>query len=162
MYRQHLEELAREHNVVLRLKPYTCYTGVVGQAFFASPNIVEVFDWDGSQRGYVAGLHEFGHVAHGHLEDYTRLYATRILEAECEAWQWALDNLREPLKPETVKRYFKDPDTGLRSYIRDYGTHPKAEQLIAAVTSGAVASDKLIVAGDVVHDPGPVFSDQLV
>ena len=142
MYRQHLEELAKEYNIQLSLIPETYFGGIKHMALFRfPPKRIEIFDWNEDQLGYVAGLHEFGHMAHGHADDFQESYVKRILEAECEAWQWALDNLREPLKPETVKRYFKDPDTGLRSYIRDYGTHPKAEQLLAAVTSGAIPSN---------------------
>lgn len=57
--------------------------------------------WDDSERAYFVGLHELGHVALNHngasRADFEERYLRRQLEAEAEAWQWALENSEEEL-----------------------------------------------------------------
>lgn len=113
-----LRRLARKLDVPIT---FTKKGRVWGTAYV--PGRVEIEGWcEESQCAYVCGLHELGHIAHGHVEGAIALaekYTARIVEAEAEAWAWALEHLDEPLLPET-----RDKIAGphwLGSYVKNAG-----------------------------------------
>lgn len=68
------------------------------------PPMVEIPDIVG-QKQYLIGLHELGHVIHGHTQgrppfgDKRFYFDNGVLKSEAQAWNWAMDVCLETIEP---------------------------------------------------------------
>lgn len=76
-----------------------------------------------TEAGYLAAMHEVGHINSGHTELTKELqgpwnpeYRRRIVGLEAEAWHWAFTNAL-PVSDSTVELAVQ----AFKSYIRDFG-----------------------------------------
>lgn len=123
---RHIRELAAELGVEARLDPDAyaippfipaSYAGKTNG--YSEPGEIAVWGFDGRPAAYFAALHELGHVAL-HWSDPRGVWAaakSRIVEAEAEAWDWALEHAEEPPDEETKELLATD---WLGSYARDW------------------------------------------
>jgi hypothetical protein len=103
---RHLRQLADDLGADLRLRPHGYLSGCSGSGALWGSYKGEVDlgghwaivrGWDASERAYLVALHELGHLAYDHhgttTDDFIARYHSRELEAEAEAWEWALDRV---------------------------------------------------------------------
>lgn len=94
-FERHLRELAAELGAELYLQRDRPADGVAAGWAHVGRS-ASVVGWHGnSHLAYFAGLHELGHIAKGHVDSWKALhsrYTIRTLDAEAEAWEWALEH----------------------------------------------------------------------
>ena len=115
--RQHVEELADKLGVQVRYLPAFRHRDA-----HAGPGFIRVAPPETSEL-YYSALHELGHHAQGHAHQYAHHPALRRqrLDLEAEAWDWAIENAREPVTPPVALR----ARDALDSYLRAaYGRYP--------------------------------------
>lgn len=107
--RQHIEQLAKELDVILFDKNTAHKHAIESGSFglmvalmegtsFSAPghnSWGETFlmnDWQDDEQGYFVALHELGHQALSHPQTFDKrnMTAPEIVTAEVNAWQWAL------------------------------------------------------------------------
>lgn len=94
---------------------------------YAEDDRVVFNGYRGTNADYYIGLHELGHIFHGHpMEGSTgaQRYDSNILEGESEAWLWAFENAEEEMSEMT--KQFISSDFALGSYANgNHGTRGK-------------------------------------
>lgn len=129
--REHIYRLAEPLGVGVKLtpNPRILSDGRIVPAGYADgrARTIGVQGWDDGQLAYFAGLHELGHHARHFGRrgfDPDRDYWGRIVEAEAEAWDWALENTAEAPTVLTRRTIARD---WLGSYVRDRTWSPAAK-----------------------------------
>lgn len=116
----HLVSTGNARGIGVILDPNRLWTGLPIDAW-AEKNAIKVYGWqEESQICYFAGLHELGHVFSGHCSHRESWAQQNVIESECEAWVWALDNTMERPSFDTLDFIFGDYALG--SYMKSVGT----------------------------------------
>lgn len=141
-YRQHIYQLAREHNVEVRehaSRLDDSYAQTELRYLYVPPI--------NSQLTYMAALHELGHLASGHVGSAI-LPPRDILRQEGEAWQWALAHtMTRRIQPAVARR--------MLGYLRTYERAFRVPLEPAAYAESAAALTRL---ANGTPDPEPQLS----
>lgn len=114
----HLQMLGVELGVEVLLSPNPpTFSNEIFDAWAETERVIVQGYNPKSQICYYIGLHELGHIAHGHCDDREMWYEVNKIEGEAEAWNWALDNSQEEISLDTSQ--FILSKYALGSYVKE-------------------------------------------
>jgi hypothetical protein len=120
----HAEELAAKLSAAIHVTGYRSpmlASGVQGEVWPGALARVKIQSEGWCQLTYFSALHELGHVACGHLNGggISSRYHSNPVEAEAEAWLWAVETAAEPIRPKTRRWVLSDEAFGSYCERRD-------------------------------------------